>query len=58
MFIQRQSETFLPDEAVREIFAQSIYASFRPSYPYRDKIRRWFLLSLTPHSYDDDRSTF
>lgn len=53
-----QSEVFLPDAAVREIFAQSIYASYRPSTRYRDTIKRWFLLSLTNHTYDDDRSTF
>jgi len=58
MATQHQTEVFLPDAAIREIFAQSIYASYRPSTRYRDIIKRWFLLSLTTHNYDDDRSTF
>ena len=58
MVTLEQQEAFLPDVAVREIFAQSIYTSFRPSFPYRDTLKRWFFLFLITNNHDDDRSTF
>lgn len=58
MTTTEKQEAFLPDVAVREIFGQSIYASFRPSFPYRDTFKRWFFMSLITNNHNDDRSTF
>lgn len=50
-------DLLVPDARVRTIFAQSIYASYRP-HPLTLTLRRLASLSFTRVTTNDNRSTF